>query len=135
MELNVVSVFQESFRNPIYPFGARHAREVACDRSRITKERAPQGRPEAQIRHWQKRKTVHILCSLPLDLSVDELVTWKQLTGPPADCPTGGMLRAGLGRAAVGGQGDEPTVPSLWAMPKAAERSLAKTPQRLIEII
>jgi hypothetical protein len=33
-----------------------------------------------------------------------------------------------LGRAAVGGQGDEPAVPSLWATKKSAERWLAKNP-------
>jgi hypothetical protein len=31
--------------------------------------------------HTEKRKTVYILCSVPLDIPVDELVTWKQLTG------------------------------------------------------
>ena len=31
--------------------------------------------------HNEKRKTVYILCSIPLDLPVDELVSWKQLTG------------------------------------------------------
>jgi hypothetical protein len=31
--------------------------------------------------HNEKRKTVYILCSIPLNLPIDELVTWKQLTG------------------------------------------------------
>ncbi len=31
--------------------------------------------------HTEKRKTVYILCKIPLDIQVDELVTWKQLTG------------------------------------------------------
>jgi len=31
--------------------------------------------------HNEKRKTVYILCNIPLDLPIDELVTWKQLTG------------------------------------------------------
>src|SRR6516162_4537510 len=31
--------------------------------------------------HNEKRKTVYILCSISLGLSVDELVTWKELTG------------------------------------------------------
>jgi len=31
--------------------------------------------------HNNNRKTVYILCSIPLDLPIDELVTWKQLTG------------------------------------------------------
>ena len=36
--------------------------------------------------HREKGKTVYILCSTPLDLPVDELVTWKQPTGDyPSD--------------------------------------------------
>jgi hypothetical protein len=31
--------------------------------------------------HSERRKTVFILCSVPLDIPVDELVTWKQLIG------------------------------------------------------
>jgi len=31
--------------------------------------------------HSARGKTVYILCSIPLDLPVDELVTWKQLVG------------------------------------------------------
>ena len=31
--------------------------------------------------HNEKRKAVYILCSIPLDIPIDELVTWKQLTG------------------------------------------------------
>jgi hypothetical protein len=31
--------------------------------------------------HTEKRKTVYILCSIPLDLPIDELVTWRQLAG------------------------------------------------------
>jgi len=31
--------------------------------------------------HTKRRKTVYIVCSIPLDIPVDELVTWKQLTG------------------------------------------------------
>ena len=34
--------------------------------------------------HNEKRKTVYILCNIPLDLPIDELVTWKQLSGDPA---------------------------------------------------
>jgi hypothetical protein len=34
--------------------------------------------------HNEKRKTVYILCSIPLDMPIDELVTWKQLSGDPA---------------------------------------------------
>jgi hypothetical protein len=31
--------------------------------------------------HSPRKKTVVILCNIPLDIPVDELVTWKQLTG------------------------------------------------------
>jgi hypothetical protein len=31
--------------------------------------------------HNEKRKTVYILCSIPLDIPINELVTWKQLIG------------------------------------------------------
>ena len=27
--------------------------------------------------HTEKRKTVYILCSIPLNLPIDELVTWR----------------------------------------------------------
>jgi hypothetical protein len=31
--------------------------------------------------HGPRRKTVHILCNIPLDIPVDELVTWRELVG------------------------------------------------------
>jgi hypothetical protein len=31
--------------------------------------------------HSERRKAIYILCNIPLDIPVDELVTWKQLTG------------------------------------------------------
>jgi hypothetical protein len=49
--------------------------------------------------HNEKRKTVYILCSIPLDLPIDELVTWKQLTGDRrlsdalAECDERGGMR------------------------------------------
>jgi len=54
--------------------------------------------------HNEKRKTVYILCSIPLDLAVDELVTWKQLTGDRrlsdalADCDARGWDALPLAR-------------------------------------
>jgi hypothetical protein len=59
--------------------------------------------------HSEKRKTVYILCSIPLDIPIDELVTWRQLTGDRrlsdalAECDA-----RGLGRAAAGAQGADP---------------------------
>jgi hypothetical protein len=49
--------------------------------------------------HNEKRKTVYILCNIPLDLPIDELVTWKQLTGDRrwsdalAECDARGGMR------------------------------------------
>src|SRR5262249_3322605 len=31
--------------------------------------------------HTQREKTVYILCNIPLDLPVDQLVTWRELAG------------------------------------------------------
>jgi hypothetical protein len=33
------------------------------------------------VRHGLSGRTVHLICSIPLDLPIDEPVTWKQLTG------------------------------------------------------
>jgi hypothetical protein len=61
--------------------------------------------------HNEKRKTVYILCSIPLHLQIDELVTWKQLTGDRrlsdalAECD-----ERGVGCAAIGRQRDDPVV-------------------------
>ena len=86
--------------------------------------------------HTEKRKTVYILCSIPLDLPIDELVTWKQLIGDRrlsdalAECDVRGWAALPLAakkveRAlprAVGNRGGGRTLGSL------------RTPQRLIEI-
>jgi hypothetical protein len=81
--------------------------------------------------HNEKRKTIYILCSIPLDLPIDELVTWKQLAGDRrltdalADCDERGwdalplaaneFCRLFLAR---------------WATSNAAERWLEKDPPR-----
>jgi len=56
-------------------------------------------------------------------------VAWRELVGGTrlADALAKCNER-GWGRAAVGGQRDEPAVPSLWATAKAAERWLVETP-------
>ena len=45
-------------------------------------------------------KTVHVLCSMPLGLAVDELVAWKQLTGDRR-LSGRGMRREGMRAAAA----------------------------------
>jgi hypothetical protein len=85
--------------------------------------------------HNEKRKTVYILCSIPLDIPIDELVTWKQLTGDRrwsdalAECDVRGWDALPLAAKEMGR-----LFPNLWATTKAAERWLAKNPQRHIEI-
>jgi hypothetical protein len=79
--------------------------------------------------HNEKRKRVYILCSIPLDLPIDELVTWKQLAGDRrlsdalAECDERGwdalpLTAKGLSRL----------FPNLWGSGKAAERWAAKNP-------
>jgi hypothetical protein len=85
--------------------------------------------------HNEKRKTVYILCNIPLDLSVDELVTWNQLIGDRrlsdalAVCDERGWDALPLAPREL-----SRLFPNLWGSAKAVERWLAKNPQRLIEI-
>ena len=77
--------------------------------------------------HTAKRKAVYILCSIPLDLPVDELVTWKQLTGDRrlsnalAKCDERGWDALPLAAKELAR-----LFPSLWATRKAAKRRLEK---------
>jgi hypothetical protein len=79
--------------------------------------------------HNEKRKTVYILCSIPLDISVDELVTSKQLTGDRrlsdavAECDERGWDALPLAAKEI-----SRLFPKLWATMKAAERWLDKNP-------
>jgi hypothetical protein len=85
--------------------------------------------------HTKKRKTVYILCSIPLDIPIDELVTWKQLIGDR-------RLSDALAECDARRWGALPLAPrvltrlfpQLWETAKAAERWNAKTPQWLILI-
>jgi hypothetical protein len=81
--------------------------------------------------HTEKRKTVYILCSVPLDIQIDELVTWKQLTGDRrlsealAECDARGwdalpLAAKELARLFL----------DLWPTKKAAERWIAKNPPK-----
>jgi hypothetical protein len=79
--------------------------------------------------HTEKRKTVYILCSIPLDIPVDELVTWKQLAGDRrlsdalAECDARGWDALPLAAKEMCR-----LFPSLWGTERAAERWLAKNP-------
>ena len=79
--------------------------------------------------HSEKRQTVYILCSIPLDLPVDELVTWKQLTGDRrlsdalAECDERGWDALPLAAREL-----YRLFPSLWTTRKAAKRWLEKEP-------
>jgi hypothetical protein len=79
--------------------------------------------------HNEKRKTVYILCSVPLDLPVDELVTWKQLTGDRrlsdalAECDARGWDALPLAAKEM-----SRLFPNLWVTRKAAERWIVKNP-------
>jgi hypothetical protein len=71
--------------------------------------------------HNEKRKTVYILCSIPLDIPLDELVTWKQLTGDRrlsdalAECDERGWDALPLAAKEL-----SRLIPDLWATKKAA---------------
>jgi broad specificity phosphatase PhoE len=81
--------------------------------------------------HNEKRKTVYILCSIPLDIPGDELVTWKQLTGDRrladalAECDESGWDALPLAAKQL-----HRLFPKLWGTERAAERRLAKNPAK-----
>jgi hypothetical protein len=81
--------------------------------------------------HNEKRKTVYILCSIPLDIPIDELVTWKQLTGDRrlsealAECDQRGWDALPLAAKELCR-----LFPHLWATKKAAERWIVKNPPK-----
>jgi hypothetical protein len=87
--------------------------------------------------HNEKRKTVYILCSIPLDIPINELATWKQLTGDRrlsdalAECDGRGWDALPLAAKEM-----SRLFPNLWATKKAAERWIVKTPLKAyIDII
>jgi hypothetical protein len=81
--------------------------------------------------HNEKRKTVYILCSIPLDLPIDELVTWNQLTGDRrlsdalAECDERGWDALPLAATELCR-----LFPDLWATKKSAERWFVKNPPK-----
>ena len=81
--------------------------------------------------HSAREKTVYILCNIPLDLPIDELVTWKQLTGDRrwsdalAECDARGWDALPLAAKELCR-----LFPDLWATKKAAERWIVKNPPK-----
>jgi hypothetical protein len=79
--------------------------------------------------HNEKRKTVYILCSIPLDIPINELVTWKQLTGDRrlsdalAECDGRGWDALPMAAKEM-----SRLFPNLWATKKAGERWIVKNP-------
>lgn len=79
--------------------------------------------------HSKKRKTVYILCNIPLDIPVDELVTWKQLIGDRrlidalAECDAKGWDAMPLAAREL-----NRLFPKLWPTTKAAKRWGEKKP-------
>ena len=79
--------------------------------------------------HSERRKTVYILCSIPLDLPVDELLTWKQLIGDRrlidalAECDAKGWDALPLAPREL-----NRLFSNLWPTTKAAKRWSEKKP-------
>ena len=79
--------------------------------------------------HCPRKKTVIILCNIPLDIPIDELVTWRELVGDDRlakaleECEQKGREALPLVPTALGD-----LFPDLWATEKAAERWLTKNP-------
>jgi hypothetical protein len=79
--------------------------------------------------HSARKKTVFILCNIPLDIPVDELVTWRELVGD-------GRLAKALEACEEQGWDALPLAPKelsrlfleLWGSGKAAENWLRKNP-------
>jgi len=79
--------------------------------------------------HSEREKTVVILCNIPLDIPVDELVTWRELTGD------GRLLKAleiceenGWEALPLAAKELTRLFPELWSTRKAAEDWARKNP-------
>jgi hypothetical protein len=79
--------------------------------------------------HSEREKTVYILCNIPLDIPVDELVTWRELAGDDrlaealALCEENGWDALPLAPEKL-----SELFPELWGTEKAAERWLGNNP-------
>jgi len=137
-----------------HSYGERHYRMWDGTRREVRVRRHPdprvqsvveQGREAEMVQaidrlrlvHSPRKKTVVILCNIPLGLPVNDLITWRQLVGD-------GRLTEALTLCEEEGWDVFPLVPAelarlfseLWETEKAAERWLANNPlNRLISII
>lgn len=77
--------------------------------------------------HSDKRKMVYILCNIPLDIPVDELVGWKQLIEDKrlADA-LGECDRRGWDALPLAPRQLHRLFPKLWKTERAAERWVVK---------
>jgi hypothetical protein len=79
--------------------------------------------------HSTREKTVYVLCNIPLDIPVDELVTWRELVGDSrladalAACEERGWDVLPLAPNKL-----NHLFPELWGTARAAERWLSKNP-------
>jgi hypothetical protein len=109
--------------------GVHPDRRVQALEEQIREAEMIQAIDRLRLIHNEKRKTVYILCNIPLALPVDELVTWKQLTGDRrlsdalAECDERGWDTLPLAAKEM-----SRLFPKLWTTRKAAERWLAKAP-------
>jgi hypothetical protein len=137
-----------------YPYGERHYRMWDGTRREVRVRVHPDRRVQAvveQVReaemiqaidrlrliHTPRKKMVVILCNVPVDLPVDDLITWRQLVGD-------GRLTEALTLCEEKRWDALPLVPGelarlfpeLWETDKAVERWLANNPLNpLISII
>ena len=137
-----------------YPYRARHYTLRDGTRRQVQVRVHPDWRVQAVIEqtreaemvqaidrlrliHSPRKKTVVILCNIPLDMPVDELVTWRELAGD-------GRLEEALALCEKNQWEALPLsperlselFPELWSTEKAVERWLANNPLNpLVSII
>jgi hypothetical protein len=95
----------------------------------VEQTRVLQAIDRLRLIHSAREKTVYILCNIPLDIPVDELVTWRELVGD-------GRLAKALEMCEENGWEALPLAPAelfrlfpdLWGTAKAAENWLSKNP-------
>jgi hypothetical protein len=72
----------EKLPQPRRPVGRVHPdRRVQAVVEQVREAEMVQAIDRLRLIHSEREKTVVILCNIPLDLPVDELMTWRELTG------------------------------------------------------
>jgi hypothetical protein len=85
--------------------------------------------------HSEKRKTVYGLCKIPLDIQVDELVMWKQLTGDRRLSDAWQSATRGVGMRCRWRRGNwHAGFRCYGKRQRSPSAGLQSTPQRLLEI-